>query len=194
MKYEKSKAQRVITTVLICLTVAVGLIFAVLGADEALEFLGDMIEFIWVRFKGFVVGALIVVPLWLLWWIISSIIDRVRINRMRAEAEARRPVCPRCRSQIMDNGRFCKFCGWDFTRPAAEALNTQNYVYPGSAQAEMAMSTAGAAQGGACAGQADAFGGLTAAATAEQEPARPGMPQDAAGQQGPEDGIGGELN
>lgn len=121
---------------MICLTVAVGIVFAILGAQEALKFLGKTIEFFWNRLKGFTVGTTILIPIWLIWWLVSVIIDKVEAGRARraktAEIRARmprtgiatpimKPICPSCGREVIDNGRYCRNCGWDFTRPIEEA-------------------------------------------------------------------------
>lgn len=155
--FNNNKSKRIVTTVLLCVTGAVGLLFAILGAEKASRFFAQAIEFIWYRFKGFVVGCLFLLPIWLIWWIVSSIIDNVQARR---ERESRRtiyasqpsagttgmatetpvattsninvpnsssgrpilkPVCPSCGIEVKDNGRFCRNCGWDFTRPIEEA-------------------------------------------------------------------------
>ena len=128
-----TKSKRIITVCLICLTAAVGILFAILGANKAMDFLGEVISFVWERFKGFVVGIFIVVPLWLLWWAISAIIDKVRSVRAKYAAENAKPVCPKCGAEVPEHsGRFCRTCGWDFTRPIAEAQAVN--ARPGMAQ------------------------------------------------------------
>lgn len=138
-RFKNSKVQKTITTVLLCITAAMGLVFAILGAPRAVVFLREVTDFVWDRFKGFLVGCLIVFPIWLLWWLISSIIDKVSLNRAIRDREKRRipqaegspiviikkpgvrPICPSCGIEVADTGRFCRCCGWDFTRPAEEA-------------------------------------------------------------------------
>lgn len=144
--FNNNKPKRTVTIVLACITGAVGLLFAILGAERATAFLGKAFDFLWYRFKGFIVGCLILLPVWLIWWIISSIIDRVQAGRAREATTIRqvrpvqsvagtvypvppkaqpaprmRPVCPACGEEVTDNGRFCRRCGWDFARPIEEA-------------------------------------------------------------------------
>lgn len=131
--FRNTKVKNIITIVLLCITGAVGILFAILGATRAVIFLGNVLDFVWNRLKGFIIGVLMVFPLWLLWWLISLIIDRARANRAERERIARqnapaapaaprmRPICPKCGSEVLDAGRFCRKCGWDFTRPIEEA-------------------------------------------------------------------------